>query len=103
VELGLEPGERSAPDVRAPATSVQVRTGLWRTHRPVIDRDVCRRCAWVCGTFCPDGAISVDALGQPVIDYDHCKGCLVCAAVCPPHAIRVEPERAAATAAGERP
>jgi pyruvate ferredoxin oxidoreductase gamma subunit len=37
-----------------------------------------------------------------VIDYDHCKGCLVCAAVCPPHAIRVEPERAAAALAEER-
>jgi pyruvate ferredoxin oxidoreductase gamma subunit len=93
VELLAEPAARSAPDVHVPLSSAQVRTGLWRSLRPVIDRDLCRRCAWVCSTFCPDGAISIDAEGRPAIDYDHCKGCLVCAAVCPPHAIRVEPER----------
>jgi Pyruvate/2-oxoacid:ferredoxin oxidoreductase delta subunit len=27
----------------------------------------------------------------PRIDLDHCKGCLVCVAVCPPHAIRAVP------------
>jgi pyruvate ferredoxin oxidoreductase gamma subunit len=47
---------------------------------------------WVCGTLCPDGAISADAEGRPRIDYDHCKGCLICAAVCPPHAIEALPE-----------
>ena len=61
--------------------------------RPVIDHDLCRRCTWVCSTLCPDGAIAVDAEGSPRIDYDHCKGCLVCVAVCPPHAIRAVPER----------
>jgi pyruvate ferredoxin oxidoreductase gamma subunit len=25
--------------------------------------------------------------GTPQIDYDHCKGCMVCLAQCPPHAI----------------
>jgi pyruvate ferredoxin oxidoreductase gamma subunit len=93
VELPAEPAARSAPDVRVPLSSAQVRTGLWRSLRPVIDHQLCHRCAWVCSTFCPDGAISIDAEGRPGIDYDHCKGCLVCAAVCPPHAIRVEPER----------
>lgn len=29
---------------------------------------------------------------RPVIDYDHCKGCLVCVGVCPPHAIAGIPE-----------
>jgi len=92
VDLPLDPADVAAPDVRAPLSSVQVRTGLWRTLRPVIDDSLCRRCSWVCSTFCPDGAISIDPDGRPRIDYDHCKGCLVCAAVCPPHAIRVERE-----------
>ena len=67
--------------------------------RPVIDRERCRRCHWVCSTLCPDGAIAVDADGQPQIDYDHCKGCMICVAVCPPHAIAAIPEVQAAAEA----
>jgi pyruvate ferredoxin oxidoreductase gamma subunit len=96
IDLPVEVADRAVPDVFAAATSVEVRTGLWRTLRPVIDLDRCHRCTWVCATFCPDGAIHVDAEGAPRIDYDHCKGCLVCAAVCPPHAIRAVAEREAA-------
>jgi pyruvate ferredoxin oxidoreductase gamma subunit len=97
IELPFEPATLSAPDIHGQATSVEVRTGLWRTMRPVIDHDVCNRCTWICNTFCPDGAIGVDADGRPTIDYEHCKGCLVCVAVCPPHAIAAVPEREAAS------
>jgi pyruvate ferredoxin oxidoreductase gamma subunit len=93
IDLPFEPATVSAPSVHGTATSVQVRTGLWRTMRPVIDHERCHRCTWICTTFCPDAAIGVDAQGAPAIDYDHCKGCLVCVAVCPPHAIRAVPER----------
>ena len=82
------------PAIHAPATSVQVKTGLWRTLRPVIDYERCNRCWWVCSSFCPDGAIDV-VQGRPEIDYDHCKGCMVCVAQCPPHAIEAVPEKAA--------
>lgn len=67
-------------------------TGLWRTARPVIDERHCHRCTWICGTLCPDGAIATGSDGRPSIDYDHCKGCLVCVAVCPAHAIVAVPE-----------
>jgi len=93
VELAAETAAVAAPDIHAAATSVEVRTGLWRTMRPVIDYEHCKRCSWVCSTLCPDSAIRVDAQGAPRIDYDHCKGCLVCVAVCPPHAIGAIPER----------
>ena len=83
----------SAPTIHAAATSVQSRTGLWRTLRPVVDYGRCSRCWWVCSTFCPDGAIAVAADGRPEIDYDHCKGCLICLAQCPPHAIAAVPEQ----------
>lgn len=96
VTLEAEPSDISAPDIRASATSEGVPTGLWRTMRPVIDEDLCNRCSWICSTLCPDAAIDVTDDRRPVIDYDHCKGCLLCAAVCPPHAIRVEPEAGAA-------
>jgi pyruvate ferredoxin oxidoreductase gamma subunit len=86
VELPFEPASVSAPVIHAGLTSVEVKTGLWRTLRPVIDYDHCKRCWWVCSSFCPDGAINV-VDGTPQIDYDHCKGCMVCLAQCPPHAI----------------
>lgn len=93
ITLGHEDADISAPTIHAGATSVRIKTGLWRTLRPVVDFDLCNRCNWVCGSFCPDGAISADDNGYPVIDYDHCKGCLICVAQCPPHAIAVEPEK----------
>ncbi len=96
IELAPEPARSSAPDIRARQSSVLSNTGAWRTMRPVIDPEHCNRCTWVCGTLCPDSAISADSGGAPRIDYDHCKGCLVCVAVCPPHAIRAVPERAPA-------
>ena len=96
VDLPLDSTEISAPSIHGSATSVQVRTGLWRTMRPVIDYEHCTHCSWICSTFCPDGAISIEADRTPVIDYDHCKGCMICAAVCPPHAIRAVAESEAA-------
>ena len=95
VDLPLEPANVAAPDIFAAATSVEVRTGLWRTLRPEIDYARCKRCSWVCSTLCPDSAIRVRADGAPEIDYDHCKGCMICVAVCPPHAIAANPEREA--------
>jgi pyruvate ferredoxin oxidoreductase gamma subunit len=100
VELPFETAELSAPDIHGALTSVQVRTGLWRTTRPVIDYEHCTRCSWICSTFCPDGAIGVEPDRTPVIDYEHCKGCLVCVAVCPPHAIGTVPESEAGAAQG---
>jgi pyruvate ferredoxin oxidoreductase gamma subunit len=92
IELPFEEVRVSAPDIHGAATSVQVRTGLWRTMRPVVDLEHCNRCHWICSSFCPDGAIAAGPDGAPRIDYDHCKGCLVCVAVCPRHAIRAVPE-----------
>ncbi|MFZ5453661.1 MAG: 2-oxoacid:acceptor oxidoreductase family protein [Thermodesulfobacteriota bacterium] len=98
IELPFDAADLSAPDIFAPASSAQVPTGLWRTVRPVIDYAHCHRCAWICGTLCPDSTISIDAGGYPQIDYEHCKGCLICLTSCPHHAIRAVPEEAAANA-----
>jgi pyruvate ferredoxin oxidoreductase gamma subunit len=95
IDLEAEDADISAAAIHAGLTSVEVRTGLWRTLRPVIDYDRCNRCWWVCSEFCPDSAITVGADGTPHIDYDHCKGCMVCVAQCPPHAIRAIPEHGA--------
>jgi len=94
IELPFEEARLSAPVIHGALTSLAAHTGLWRTLRPVIDHERCNRCWWICSSLCPDGAIRVDD-GRPQIDYDHCKGCMVCVAVCPPHAIEARPERAA--------
>jgi pyruvate ferredoxin oxidoreductase gamma subunit len=96
IGMPLEDAAVAAPDIRAPATSAASQTGLWRALRPVIDHGLCKRCSWICSTYCPDSAIRVETGGRPEIDYDHCKGCMVCVEVCPPHAIHAVPERQAA-------
>ncbi len=95
IDLPFDEARIAAPAIHAAATSVEVRTGLWRTMRPVIDHSLCKQCWWVCTSLCPDSAIALDDQGYPQIDYDHCKGCMICVAQCPPHAIGAIPERAA--------
>jgi pyruvate ferredoxin oxidoreductase gamma subunit len=97
IGMTAEDVARAAPSIHAAANSVLVKTGLWRTMRPVIDYSHCKHCWWICSSFCPDSAIAVDAAGTPAIDYDHCKGCMICVAKCPPHAIEAIPEHTAQT------
>lgn len=87
LDLVAEPSAISAPAIYGGGTSNKVKTGLWRTMRPVIQYDKCRQCWWICSTFCPDSAISVTENRYTKIDYDHCKGCMVCVMQCPSHAI----------------
>jgi pyruvate ferredoxin oxidoreductase gamma subunit len=96
IDLPFDDARTSAPVIMAPASSEKVKTGLWRTMRPVIDYERCHRCAWICSTLCPDGVINLNQEGYPVIDYEHCKGCLICMSSCPSHAIRAIPEQEAA-------
>ena len=95
VDLPADRATLATADIFAPATMVQVRTGLWRTMRPEIDAARCNRCSWICSTLCPDSAIRVLEDRRPEVDLDHCKGCMICVNVCPPHAIAAVPERAA--------
>lgn len=91
IDLPFDDATVSTPAVFAPATSEMVKTGLWRTMRPVIDHALCKKC-WLCSTYCPEGGITIDAEGYPLIDYDHCKGCLICLTQCPSRAIRPRAE-----------
>lgn len=87
VDLPLETADVSAPVIHAAQTSVKIRTGLWRTQRPVINYDRCNHCWWICSSSCPDAVINIEDGKIPVVDYDHCKGCMICVAQCPAHAI----------------
>ena len=97
ISVPFEEARISAPAIHAAATSVRVKTGAWRTMRPVVDETRCKQCWWICSTYCPDSAIAVTAESRPQIDYDHCKGCMICVAICPSHAIEAVPETGAQT------
>lgn len=74
-------------------TAFDYETGSWRSFRPVHDRDKCIDCldCWYC---CPDAAIIAEDGKFKGFDLQHCKGCGICAKVCPPKvsAITMKPE-----------
>ena len=66
-------------------------TGSWRTFKPVWDKEKCSQCL-MCWINCPDSSILVSADKMTGIDYEHCKGCGICAKVCPKKCINMEKE-----------
>lgn len=70
--------------------STVVKTGDWRTFKPIVDEEKCTGCG-LCHLFCPDGAASI-VDGKAKIDYDYCKGCGICASECPSKAIEMVKE-----------
>lgn len=91
VNIPFEKACVSAPAVFSTGTSERVKTGLWRTERPVLEPALCKRCS-LCAVYCPENAISLDQEGFPRIDYEHCKGCLLCVEQCPVGALTSIPE-----------
>jgi pyruvate ferredoxin oxidoreductase delta subunit len=67
--------------------SVDYHTGDWRAFRPVWGEGACTHC-FLCWLYCPDSSILADAENERMagFDLDHCKGCGICAAVCPVNA-----------------
>lgn len=74
-----------------PGSSVQNKTGSWRTFRPIYNMEHCNKCG-LCWTFCPDGAISIREDGYMEFNFDYCKGCGICAKECPMKAIMMAEE-----------
>lgn len=65
------------------------KTASWRSVRPVLIEEKCKRCM-ICWKFCPEPAIF--PTDPPEIDYDYCKGCGICIEECPFDAIISEKE-----------
>lgn len=74
--------------VSRPRKGASGETGLWRVERPVISEGKCIKC-WICWLYCPEEVISEGQDGFPEIDLSYCKGCGVCADVCPAKAIEM--------------
>ena len=80
--------------VLQPGNSTTYLTGTWRTMRPVRDLEQCTQCL-ICWIMCPDSSITIENGKVAGFDYDHCKGCGICAAECPvnikkPHSVTGE-------------
>jgi pyruvate ferredoxin oxidoreductase delta subunit len=54
----------------------------WRTFRPVFIPENCIHCLF-CWIYCPDSAVIIKDGKMTGFDYDHCKGCGICAYECP--------------------
>uniref|UniRef100_A0A7C4B8I9 Pyruvate synthase subunit PorD n=1 Tax=Thermofilum pendens TaxID=2269 RepID=A0A7C4B8I9_THEPE len=71
-----------------PMTSLSYKTGNWRALRPELHKEKCVKCL-LCWVHCPEPAIHRHEDDSVSINYDFCKGCGICANVCPMHAIEM--------------
>lgn len=70
-----------------PATAEQPQTGTWRTGlKPAVELSKCVNCL-LCWLYCPDAAVRLDGTVFVGIDERFCKGCELCAEICPTDAI----------------
>ncbi|NON62410.1 MULTISPECIES: 4Fe-4S binding protein [Acidianus] len=76
--------------ITVPGKGAGGQTGTWRFVRPVVNLNKCIGCR-ACWMFCPEATIHVID-GKVEVDYDYCKGCGICANVCPVKAILMEGE-----------
>jgi 2-oxoacid:acceptor oxidoreductase delta subunit (pyruvate/2-ketoisovalerate family) len=68
-------------------SSKNVKTGSWRTYKPVLDKEKCTKCL-TCWKYCPD--VAIDIVDEyPVVNYDYCKGCGICSEECPKKCIKM--------------
>lgn len=79
-----------------PASALKFKTGDWRTFRPKMIWEKCTHCM-ICPPYCPDYCIptKTDEKGnikRLETNFDYCKGCGICAEVCPFKAIVMEGE-----------
>jgi 2-oxoacid:acceptor oxidoreductase delta subunit (pyruvate/2-ketoisovalerate family) len=81
--------------ITKPGTTLNNKTGSWRTQKPKTDYNICIGCS-TCFKVCPENCIEMKENKnypgklKPETNYDYCKGCALCAKECPVKAIRME-------------
>ncbi|MDD5651249.1 MAG: 4Fe-4S binding protein [Candidatus Nanoarchaeia archaeon] len=69
-------------------TSKEYKTGNWKTFKPKVDFNKCIQCMR-CVMFCPDICIAAKNGKRLETNFDFCKGCGICAEVCPVKCIKM--------------
>ena len=72
---------------------VSANTGSWRLERPEVDFVACSKCG-NCKMHCPANVIIIDKGAEECVTFmwDYCKGCGICANVCPKKCIKMVQE-----------
>jgi len=68
--------------IARPATALEYKTGSWRSFRPEWIKENCIQCK-LCWINCPDMAVKIENGRMAGFIYDYCKGCGICAEICP--------------------
>ncbi len=74
--------------INTPGSALENNTGTWRSFRPIHIPEKCINCL-LCWIYCPDASVRAKDGNFDKFDYDHCKGCGVCAENCPTKAIKM--------------
>jgi len=93
-QLGRKLGWKEIPAgaiITRPASALDNKTGSWRAFRPIIDDAKCINCSF-CVPNCPDNAVPFVNGKRGPVNLDYCKGCGICAQLCPVKCIRMEEE-----------
>ena len=79
-------------NVTKPGGSPVHHSGSWRTsQKPLFLQQNCIACD-MCDLHCPEGCISGEAENSYINDERYCKGCGICAWICPKDDIEMIPE-----------
>ena len=77
--------------IEKPGTAKEYKTGAWRTFYPVRDEARGISCM-MCWAYCPDSCMKANDGKMMGFNLDYCKGCGICASVCPVKCIKMDKE-----------
>jgi len=77
--------------ITEPGSSAKFKTGDWKSFRPIWNADKCIHCM-MCVPYSPEDCIPRDSDKRKETDLDMCKGCGICANVCPVKCIEMKEE-----------